>query len=124
MKTWESGGIAPPFLISALDGREWSPSSPGRFNPGEGPPRIHWIGGWMGPGAGLDDVDKRKIFAPAENRNPAIHPVARRYTNWVISSAHKYKNNEKAVAYRHTKQALKGRYRMGGLGVDGKMIIL
>jgi hypothetical protein len=29
-----SGGIAPPFLISALHGGEWSVSSPRRFTPG------------------------------------------------------------------------------------------
>jgi hypothetical protein len=35
MKTWGSGVIAPPFLILALEGREWSASRPGRFTPGE-----------------------------------------------------------------------------------------
>jgi hypothetical protein len=24
---------------------------------------IHWIGGWVDPGAGLDDVEKRKVDA-------------------------------------------------------------
>jgi hypothetical protein len=28
---WGSGGIAPPFLTSAVDGGEWSASRPGRF---------------------------------------------------------------------------------------------
>jgi hypothetical protein len=28
---WVSGGIASPFLISALDGGQWSVSRPGRF---------------------------------------------------------------------------------------------
>jgi hypothetical protein len=35
---WASGGIAPPFFTSALDGGEWSGSGPGRFIPGEYPP--------------------------------------------------------------------------------------
>jgi hypothetical protein len=26
------------------------------------PPGIHWIGGWMGPRTGLDDVEKRKFL--------------------------------------------------------------
>jgi hypothetical protein len=43
MKTWGSGGIAPPFLTSALNGGE--ASHPGHFNPGEIAPNIHWIGG-------------------------------------------------------------------------------
>jgi hypothetical protein len=43
-----------PFLTSALDGGEWSASSPGRFTPG-----THWIGGWLGPRAGLHAAEKR-----------------------------------------------------------------
>jgi hypothetical protein len=56
-----SGNIALPFLTSALDGGEWSASRPGRFTPGEIVPGTHWIGGWAGPGAGLDAMEKRKI---------------------------------------------------------------
>jgi hypothetical protein len=51
------------FLISALAGGEWLASRPGRFTPGNLAPRTHWIGGWMGPRAGLDDVEKRKFLA-------------------------------------------------------------
>jgi hypothetical protein len=48
---WGKGGIAPPtFLISALDGGEWSASHPDRFTLGE------WIGGWVNPRTGLDAV--------------------------------------------------------------------
>jgi hypothetical protein len=46
------------FLISALAGGEWSASRPCRFTPGEGTPGTHWIGGWVDPRAGLDDVEK------------------------------------------------------------------
>jgi hypothetical protein len=43
------------FLTSALDGGEWSASHPGRdLPPGERTPSTHWIGGWVGPRAGLD----------------------------------------------------------------------
>jgi hypothetical protein len=45
MKTWGSGGIAPPFLAFAQDGGEWSASLSGRFNPGEIAPDTHCIGG-------------------------------------------------------------------------------
>jgi hypothetical protein len=41
--------MAPPFLISALDGSEWSASGPCSFTPGERAPDTHWIGGWLGP---------------------------------------------------------------------------
>jgi hypothetical protein len=32
--------------------------------PGEKGPRTHWIGGWVDPRAGLDDVEKRKFLTP------------------------------------------------------------
>jgi hypothetical protein len=39
----------------------WSASRPGRFTPGEIAPSEHLIGGWVGPRAGSDTVEKRKI---------------------------------------------------------------
>jgi hypothetical protein len=50
------------FLTSALVGGEWSVTRPGRFTLGERAPGMHWIGGWVGPRAGLDDVEKRKFL--------------------------------------------------------------
>jgi hypothetical protein len=68
MEEWD---IAPPFLTSALDNGEWSASRPGRFTRKEIASGTHWIGGWAGPRSGLDTTG---------NRNPAVQPVARRYT--------------------------------------------
>jgi hypothetical protein len=45
------------FLTSALVGGEWSASRLGRFTPG-----THWIGGFVGPRASLDDVEKWKFL--------------------------------------------------------------
>jgi hypothetical protein len=50
------------FLTSALVGGELSASRLGRFISGEGAPGTHWIGGWVGTRAGLDDVEKRKLL--------------------------------------------------------------
>jgi hypothetical protein len=50
------------FLTSALVGGEWPASRPCRFTPGERAPDTHWIGGWVDPRAGLDDVEKRKFL--------------------------------------------------------------
>jgi hypothetical protein len=50
------------FLTSALVGGEWSASRPGRFTPGERVPGTHWIGGWVDPRPGLDDVEKRTFL--------------------------------------------------------------
>jgi hypothetical protein len=47
--------------LTTLDRDEWSASRPGRFTPREGTPVTNWIGGWVGPRAGLDAVVKRKI---------------------------------------------------------------
>jgi hypothetical protein len=45
-----------------LFGGEWSASRPGRFTPGEKAPGTHWIGGWVDPRSGLDNVEKRKFL--------------------------------------------------------------
>jgi hypothetical protein len=34
----------------------------GRFIPGERAPGAPWIGGWVGPKTGLDDVERKKIL--------------------------------------------------------------
>jgi hypothetical protein len=52
-----SGGIALPFLTLALDGGEWSVSRPRRFTLEKNATGTHWIGGWVGPRAGLDAVE-------------------------------------------------------------------
>jgi hypothetical protein len=68
------------FLTSALAGGEWSGPRPCRFSPRER--GTHWIGGWVGHRAGLDDVEKRKFLTlpglevrplgrPA--RSPSLH---------------------------------------------------
>jgi hypothetical protein len=82
MKTYEgSGGTAPPFLTSALDGGEWSVWRPCRFTHGEGAPGIYWILGWVGPRVRLDAVEKRNILRCRE-LNPGR--PARCYTDWAI----------------------------------------
>jgi hypothetical protein len=59
------------FLTSPLAGGEWSASRPGRFAPG-----THWIGGWVDPRAGLDDVEKRKFLTlPGLDLRPLSRPA-------------------------------------------------
>jgi hypothetical protein len=54
----ENGCIDPYFLTSALVESEWSDSRPGRFTTREMVPSTHWTGGWVGPRAGLDDMEE------------------------------------------------------------------
>jgi hypothetical protein len=56
---WESGGTAPTFLTSSLDGSEWSASRPCSFIPRDRGCGTHYIRDWVGPTANL--------FAPAGN---------------------------------------------------------
>jgi hypothetical protein len=56
-----SGGNAPTFLTSALDGGEWSDSCLGRFIPKERATGTHYIGDWVSRRAGLDVMEKRKV---------------------------------------------------------------
>jgi hypothetical protein len=47
------------FLTSALAEGEWSALCPCRVTPG-----INWIGGWVDPRAGLDDIKKLEFLPP------------------------------------------------------------
>jgi hypothetical protein len=81
---WGSGGIAPPFLTSALDGGEWSASRPGRYIPGKKPlVSIEYEAGWA-PVLVLTLWSREKSIAPAVNRTPVFQPEVRRYTDWAI----------------------------------------
>jgi hypothetical protein len=64
-------------LTSALRGGEWAASHPGRFTPRERTPGTFWIGGWLGPRAGLDTVVEKKFLARTRTpdhpaRSPAL----------------------------------------------------
>jgi hypothetical protein len=64
------------FLTSALAGGEWSASRPGRFTPGERTRGTPWIGGWVDPRAGLDDVEKRELLTlPGLEFRPFSRPT-------------------------------------------------
>jgi hypothetical protein len=65
------------FLTSALAGGEWSISRPCRFIPGESAPGTHWIGCWVDPRAGLDDLEKRKFLTtpPGLELRPLRRPA-------------------------------------------------
>jgi hypothetical protein len=43
----------------------------------------HWLGGWVDPRAGLDDMEKLKFLTlpEIETRPSVVQPVASRYTD-------------------------------------------
>jgi hypothetical protein len=46
------------------------------LNPRERAPGTHWIGGWLGPRAGLDDVENRKFLTlTGLELQPLGHPA-------------------------------------------------
>lgn len=61
MKAYNSGGVAHIFVILVLDGGELSALPLRCCTTGERNPLNHRIGGWIGPKANLDIVEKRKI---------------------------------------------------------------
>jgi hypothetical protein len=70
-------------LTSALDGGDWSVSRLGRFAARERITGTHWIGGWVGPRAGLNTLSKIEIPSPRRESNPnhpIVQPVDSRYT--------------------------------------------
>jgi hypothetical protein len=72
------------FLTLALDWGEWSASHPGCFTPKERTSGTHWIGGWVGPRAGLDMVVRRKIPRPYWDLNPNHPAPSPLLYHWVI----------------------------------------
>jgi hypothetical protein len=70
--TW--GGEEEKLLLILKLGTKWmwvvSITPRPRFTPGERTPGTHWIGGWVGPRAGLDAGVRRKILCPCRGLNP------------------------------------------------------
>jgi hypothetical protein len=50
--------------------------APAALPPGKEPPATHWIGDWMDPLAGLDDMEKRKFLTlPGLEFRPLSRPA-------------------------------------------------
>jgi hypothetical protein len=77
-----SGGLAPLFLTSALDGGEWSSSPPWRLYP--------WGLSSLEAERPTEPVcplwSRGKYLASARNWTQVVYSVARRYTDWTISA--------------------------------------
>jgi hypothetical protein len=72
MKTWRSGGIAPPLLTSVLEGGDWSASGSCRFIPGNH--RLYGLQNRSGHYA----EEKNLVLPGIEPSRPARSPSAYR----------------------------------------------
>jgi hypothetical protein len=68
---WRSGSIAPSVHKFGTR-RTWVVSfTPWQLYRQGNNPGIHWIGGWVGPRAGLDAMEKGKNPCPCRESNPS-----------------------------------------------------
>jgi hypothetical protein len=84
METYGGGGIAPQFLVSALDGSEWLASRFGRFIPGEKNPWYPFdrrLDGLQSR-SGRCEEEKNLVSLPGIELRPSS--PARRYTDWAV----------------------------------------
>jgi hypothetical protein len=74
------------FLTLALVGGEWSASSLCLFTPGKTATGTHWIGGWVGPRNGLDNMEEIKFwhYRDSNSSTSVVQPVASRITDYDI----------------------------------------
>jgi hypothetical protein len=64
------------FLISALVGDGGQLHAPAALPPGKETPVTHWLGGWVGTRADMDDVEKRIFFTlPVLELQPLSRPA-------------------------------------------------
>jgi hypothetical protein len=76
-----TGCVAPPFLISVLDGAEWSALHLGHFTPGENLPWYSLDRRLGGPQGRSGRCGEEKNVASVGNRIPAVQLVARHYAD-------------------------------------------
>jgi hypothetical protein len=70
------------FFTLALGAGQRPASRPSRFTTG-----THWIGGWVGPRTGVEDVENWDNSWPYRDSNSdssVVQPAASRYTDYTI----------------------------------------
>jgi hypothetical protein len=93
---WGSGYINPRVLDLGTSWRWVVSFTPRPLYRGERAPDTHWIGGWVDPRVGLDEIEKWKFLTlpGLELRPSLVQPIASHYTDCSIP-AHGWKDNIK-----------------------------
>ena len=102
IKLWRTVGIAPPILDLDVTWRSEFSYPPWLLHScrNSHPPSTHWIEAWVGPGAGLEALEK-KFVTFIENRTRLLGypaPWPWRYAEWAIAASWKklwYKSKKK-----------------------------
>jgi hypothetical protein len=91
---WGSGRIDPHILYLGT-------VTPWPLYPRQQSPGTHWMGGWMDPRAGVDDVEKRKflISQGLEFWPSVVQPIASRYTDWDLPAVFNLVRNSFRFCY-------------------------
>jgi hypothetical protein len=89
------------------------PSRPFRFTPGETALGAYWIVGWVGPVAGLDDMEKWKflILPGLEPRPHSLPAIASWYTDCAAASLNNNNNNKKTPWSESASELYRPSYR-------------
>jgi hypothetical protein len=97
------GGGCTDYVILTLAqvGGERSASRPGRLITGERSPDTHGIGGWKGPMADLDDVEKSTFWTSRDsNSDPSVfQPTASCNSDCTILTLHPSKRKGQIVSW-------------------------
>jgi hypothetical protein len=72
---WGSGCIYPHFLHLGTSWRWVVSFTPRPLYPRERAPGTHWIGGWMDPQVGLNDVKRKFLTLPGLELQPLDRPA-------------------------------------------------
>jgi hypothetical protein len=92
MKTYGGVDVYIHIFLTSVSGQLHAPAA----LPWERAPGTHFIGGWVDPRAGLDDMEKWKFLTLAGLELPTpmvVQPIASRYTDWAIPAPQRYEGH-------------------------------
>jgi hypothetical protein len=102
---WGNGYIDPRILDLGTSCR-WSASRLGQFTPGERASGTHWIGSWVGPRTGLEDMEKEKFLPPPGLKLRPLGRPASSYTDRAIPAPVLWESTISSESYKKIVRSL------------------